>query len=90
MRYITRSENIGKEKFEVRKNAFINFGCGEIAHQEGNLQLRNQTAFITFTMNKGKRKAPFGTNDLEGLCEDHLHGPLGCWLAALKAVAQTI
>ena len=43
MRYITRSE--------VRKDAFINLGCSEIADQEGNLQLRNhtETEFITIT-----------------------------------------
>jgi len=38
MKYVARSEDIEKEKFEVRKIAFINFGCGEIADQEGNLQ----------------------------------------------------
>ena len=52
MKYVARSEDIEKQKFEVRKIAFINFGCGEIADQEGNLQLSNhiETAFIRFTM----------------------------------------
>ena len=52
MKYIARSEDIEKEKFEVRKIAFINFGCGEISDEQGNLQLRNhtETAFVRFTM----------------------------------------
>lgn len=52
MKCIARSEDIEKEKFEVRKIAFTKFGCGEIANQEGNLQLRNhiETASVRFTM----------------------------------------
>ena len=41
-----------KEKFEVRKIAFINFGYGEIADQDGTLHLskHTETAYIRFTM----------------------------------------
>ena len=52
MKYISRSEDIEGEKFEVRKIAFINFGSGEITDQEKNLQLswHPETPFIRFTM----------------------------------------
>ena len=51
-KYIARSEDINGEKFGVGKIAFMNFGCGEIPDQEGNLTLtrHNETAFIRFTM----------------------------------------
>lgn len=52
MRYVARSEDIEREKFEVRKIAFINFGSGEIIDQEDNLQQswHPETPFIRFTM----------------------------------------
>ena len=51
-KYIARSEDSNREKFEVREFAIINFGYGEIQDQEGYLRLtrHNETAFITFTM----------------------------------------
>lgn len=58
MKYVARSGDIECEKFEVRKIAFVNFGCGEITNQEGNLQLswNTQTTFIRFT--KDTREKP--------------------------------
>jgi len=52
MKYVARSEDIEREKFEVRQIAFINFGSGEITDQEENLQLswHSETPFIRFTM----------------------------------------
>jgi len=52
MKYVARSEDIEREKFAVRKIAFINFGSGEITDQEENLQLswHPETPFIRFTM----------------------------------------
>ena len=52
MKYVARSEDIEREKFKVRKIAFMNFGCGEITDQEENLQLswHPETPFIRFTM----------------------------------------
>ena len=50
--YPARSEDISREKFEVRKIVFINFGYGEIPDEERNLRLtkHSETAFIRFTM----------------------------------------
>lgn len=58
MKYVARSGDIECEKFEVRKIAFVNFGCGEITNQEGNLQLswNTKTTFIRFT--KDMREKP--------------------------------
>lgn len=52
MKYIARSVDIEGKKFAVRKIAFINFGYGEIADEERNLQLswHTETPFIRFTM----------------------------------------
>ena len=52
MKYVARSEDIEREKFEVRKIAFINFGSGEITDQEENLQLswHPETPFTRFPM----------------------------------------
>ena len=51
-KYIARSEDSNRKKFEVREFAIINFGYGEIQDQEGYLRLtrHNETAFIRFTM----------------------------------------
>ena len=51
-KYIDRSEDSNRDKFEVREIAIINFGYGEIPDQEGYLRLtrHNETAFIRFTM----------------------------------------
>ena len=51
-KYIARSEDSNRDKFEVREIAIINFGYGEIPDQEGNLRLtrHNETTFIRFTM----------------------------------------
>jgi len=37
--YISRTEDIHKEKFEVRRLAWLNFGYGKVADLEGKLEL---------------------------------------------------
>ena len=52
LKYVSRNEDIRNEKFEVRKIAWLNFGYGEIADDEGNLQLVHHpdTVFVRFAM----------------------------------------
>ena len=48
--YISRSENLHNEKFEVRRLAWLNFGHGEVTDLEGKLELTHhpETFFTWF------------------------------------------
>ena len=50
--YISRSEDLDNEKFEVRRLAWLNFGYGEVADLEGKLELTHhpETVFIRFNI----------------------------------------
>lgn len=50
--YISRTEDIHKEKFEVRRLAWLNFGYGEVADLEGKLELTHhpETVFLRFNI----------------------------------------
>lgn len=50
--YISRTEDIHKEKFEVRRLAWLNFGYGEVADLEGKLELKHhpETVFLRFNI----------------------------------------
>ena len=39
MQYISRNEDLGGEKFEVRGIAWLNFGYGELVNENGELKL---------------------------------------------------
>ncbi len=50
--YIARNEDVDKQKFEVRRVAWFNFGYGEVVDHAGNLKLVHHpgTAFVRFTI----------------------------------------
>ena len=50
--YISRTEDLDQEKFEVRRLAWLNFGYGEVADLEGKLELAHhpETVFIRFNI----------------------------------------
>ena len=50
MQYISRTEDLDKEKFDVRRLAWLNFGYGEVADLEGKLELVHhpETVFLRF------------------------------------------
>ena len=52
MQYISRTEDLDKEKFDVRRLAWLNFGYGEVAHLEGKLELVHhpETVFLRFNI----------------------------------------
>ena len=55
--YISRSEDLDNEKFEVRRLAWLNFGHGEVADLEGKLELKHhpETVFIWFNINSKEK-----------------------------------
>ena len=52
LKYIARNEDSEKEKFAVSDIAWLNFGYGELANREGNLELvhRPDSVFVLFKM----------------------------------------
>ena len=55
--YISRSEDLNNEKFEVRRLAWLNFGYGEVADLEGKLELTHhpETVFIQFNIDSKEK-----------------------------------
>ena len=52
MQYISRTEDLDKEKFDVRRLAWLNFGYGEVADLEGKLEHVHypETVFLRFNI----------------------------------------
>ena len=52
-RYVSRNEDLEREKFEVKNIAWLNFGYGEIVDENGDLQLVHHpdNVFVRFQMN---------------------------------------
>jgi len=58
MQYISRSEDLDKGKFEVRRLAWLNFGYGEVADFEGKLELVHHPETVLIRFNIDTKEKP--------------------------------
>ena len=58
MQYISRTEDLDKQKFEVRRLAWLNFGYGEVADLKGKLELAHHPETVFLRFNIGTKENP--------------------------------
>jgi len=58
MQYMSRSQDLDKRKFEVRRLAWLNFGYGEVADFEGKLELVHYPETVLIRFNIDTKEKP--------------------------------